>query len=90
MLEEAIVEAKVQIKKEHEDLEQSISDIVNVQMKELHEKMDNFEAIELLMEKETSQLRQMQKLFFEDQLSSLQYKHSLETAVEDKIKIPPR
>ncbi|KAM0932389.1 putative transcription factor MYB/SANT family [Dioscorea sansibarensis] len=73
-LKEVVNEACVQLNKEQEDVEKSISDIVDVQMKEIQEKIVHFEALELLLEKEQLQLRRMKDLLFADQLNLLRHK----------------
>ncbi|XP_026394785.1 SWI/SNF complex subunit SWI3B-like [Papaver somniferum] len=70
-LEEAVGEAQVSLKKEEQNPEKSISDIVEVQMKEIQEKIVHFEEMELHMEKEWHQLQDMKNQFFADQLAFL-------------------
>ncbi|KAI3506985.1 hypothetical protein L1887_21670 [Cichorium endivia] len=75
-LEENYHEAKLQLEKEEQDLEKTISDIAEVQAKEIHDKIIRFEEFELQMEKEWQQLQQMQNLLFADQLSILFHKNA--------------
>lgn len=70
-LEEAVGEAQVSLTKEEQIPEKSISDIVEVQMKEIQEKIAHFEEMELHMEKEWQQLQDMKNQFFADQLAFL-------------------
>ncbi|KAF5189619.1 switch subunit [Thalictrum thalictroides] len=70
-VEAAVVEAQAHIQKEEQDLEKSIADIVEVQMKELEDKIVHFEELELQMEKEWKQLHYMKNLLFSDQLALL-------------------
>ncbi|XP_024318089.1 SWI/SNF complex subunit SWI3B isoform X1 [Brachypodium distachyon] len=73
LLKEASANARVQLEKERKDIEQSLSDIVDVQMKEIQAKICRFEQKELLMEKERQQLHYLQKLLFADQLAVVQH-----------------
>ncbi|KAI3921915.1 hypothetical protein MKX01_005604 [Papaver californicum] len=59
------------LKKEEQNPEKSISDIVEVQMKEMQDKIVHFEEMELHMEKEWHQLQDMKNQFFADQLAFL-------------------
>ncbi|KAI3839645.1 hypothetical protein MKX03_004231 [Papaver bracteatum] len=70
-LGEAVGEAQVSLQKEEQNPEKSISDIVEVQMKEIQEKIAHFEEMELHMEKEWHQLQDMKNHFFADQLAFL-------------------
>lgn len=74
---DAAAKAQSQLNKEQQDIEQSISGIVEVQMKEIQEKLVHFEELELLMEKEWHQLKHMKDLLFADQLTILQQKPRL-------------
>lgn len=73
LLKEAAAEAESQLKKEQRDEEQFITEIVQAQMKEIQEKIEKFEEVELQMEKEWLQLRHMKDLFFADQLALVQH-----------------
>lgn len=79
-----IKEAKTQLMKEQLELEQSITNIVEVEMKEIQEKIMEFENLELQMEKERQQLRYMKDLFFADQLGFMQHKLRGETVKKVK------
>ncbi|XP_071710241.1 SWI/SNF complex subunit SWI3B [Rutidosis leptorrhynchoides] len=70
-LKEAYLEAKTQLEKEERELETTISDIVEVKAKDIHDKIVRFEELELQMEREWQQLRQMQSSLFADQLTLL-------------------
>lgn len=72
--EEGVAEAQVDVQKEYQDLEKSIKSIVEVQMKELQDKIVHFEEVELQMEKEWKQLAHMKNLLFTDQLNILFHK----------------
>ncbi|CAI9302179.1 unnamed protein product [Lactuca saligna] len=74
-LEGKYLEAKLQLEKEEQDLVKTISDIAEVQAKDIHDKIIRFEEFELQMEKEWQQLQQMQNLLFADQLSILFHKN---------------
>ncbi|OVA00684.1 SANT/Myb domain [Macleaya cordata] len=69
--EEAVGEAQALLEKEERDLDRSISGIVEVQMKEIQEKIVRFEEVELQMEKEWHQLQHMKNLLFADQMAFL-------------------
>ncbi|CAL9047958.1 SWI/SNF complex subunit SWI3B isoform X2 [Musa acuminata AAA Group] len=77
VLNEAVAEAQSQLKKEEQDVEQYLSDVVQVQMKEIQDKIVHFEELELLLEKERLQLRHMKDLLFADQLAIMQNKMQL-------------
>ncbi|KAL5698718.1 hypothetical protein ACHQM5_029713 [Ranunculus cassubicifolius] len=70
-LEDGVVEAEVHIQKEEEDMEKAITNISQVQMKELEDKIVHFEQAEMEMEKEWKQLQYMKSLLFTDQLTLL-------------------
>ncbi|KAF9615105.1 hypothetical protein IFM89_021676 [Coptis chinensis] len=70
-LVEAVAEAQEQIQKEEQDIQRSITDILGVQMKDLQDKIFQFEEIELQVEKEWEQLQLMKNLLFADELSLL-------------------
>ncbi|XP_038703804.1 SWI/SNF complex subunit SWI3B isoform X2 [Tripterygium wilfordii] len=67
----ASVEAKSMLEKEEQDLERAISGIVEVEMKEIQDKIVRFEELDLQMEKERQQLEQMKNQLFADKLSLL-------------------
>ncbi|KAL5211265.1 hypothetical protein ABZP36_022112 [Zizania latifolia] len=73
LLKEASCNAKVQLEKERRDIEQSLSDIVGVQMKEIQDKILRFEEKELLVEKERQQLHYLRELLLSDQLAVVQH-----------------
>uniref|UniRef100_A0ACD5V6B7 Uncharacterized protein n=1 Tax=Avena sativa TaxID=4498 RepID=A0ACD5V6B7_AVESA len=73
LLKEASANAQVQLEKEQKDIEQSLSDIVDVQMKEIQDKINRFEQKELLMERERQQLHHVRELLFIDQLAVVQH-----------------
>ncbi|XP_064999900.1 SWI/SNF complex subunit SWI3B-like isoform X2 [Musa acuminata AAA Group] len=77
VLNEAVAQAQSQLKKEEQDVEQYLSDVVQVQMKEIQDKIVHFEELELLLEKERLQLRHMKDLLFADQLAIMQHKMQL-------------
>ncbi|KVI07579.1 Homeodomain-like protein [Cynara cardunculus var. scolymus] len=79
LLEGAYLEAKLQLEKEEQDLERTISDIAEVQIV-------RFEELELQMEREWQQLRQMQNLLFADQLTLLFHKKDGNESMEQKVK----
>ncbi|MCL7036003.1 hypothetical protein MKW94_008877 [Papaver nudicaule] len=70
-MDEDVEEAQASLKKEEQNPEKSISDIVDVKMKEIKDKIVHFEEIELQMEKEWHQLQDMKKQFYADQLAFL-------------------
>ncbi|XP_077215711.1 switch subunit 3 [Tasmannia lanceolata] len=88
-LEGEAMEAQASLEKEDQELEQSISNIIDVQMKEIQEKIVHFEGLELQMEKEWLQLHYMENLLFSDQLTFLQQRAPLrfaESGEREKIK----
>ncbi|KAI3762321.1 hypothetical protein L1987_52746 [Smallanthus sonchifolius] len=87
--EGAYLEAKLQLEKEEQELERTISDIVEVQAKDIHDKIVHFEELELQMEREWQQVKQMQNQLFADQLTLLFHKKdgtSMKESTEQKVK----
>lgn len=87
--EGAYLEAKSQLEKEEHELETTISDIAEVQAKDIHDKIVRFEEFELLMEREWQQVKQIQHMLFADQLSLLFNKKdgtSGNESMEQKVK----
>ncbi|KAL2346146.1 hypothetical protein Fmac_000146 [Flemingia macrophylla] len=68
--------ANIQLEKEELDVEKGISEIIEVQMKNIQDKLLHFEDLDLLMEKESQQLEQIKNMFFLDQLTLLFHKSS--------------
>ncbi|KAL9312499.1 hypothetical protein ACSQ67_017951 [Phaseolus vulgaris] len=68
--------AHIQLEKEELDVEKGISEIIEVQMKNIHGKLVHFEDLDLQIEKESQQLEQMKNMFFLDQLTLLFNKSS--------------
>ncbi|XP_062223828.1 SWI/SNF complex subunit SWI3B-like [Phragmites australis] len=73
LLKEAAANARGQLQMERSNTEQSLSDIVDVQMKEIQDKICRFEQEEMLMEKERQQLHCLRDLLFADQLAVMQH-----------------
>ncbi|OWM70553.1 hypothetical protein CDL15_Pgr014226 [Punica granatum] len=73
--EGALMEANSQLEKEEQDLEKAISEIAEVQMKRIHDKIVEFEELDILMEKERQQLDQLKNMLFADQLVLSIYKN---------------
>ncbi|KAK2660979.1 hypothetical protein Ddye_007512 [Dipteronia dyeriana] len=73
-LESFTVEANSSVEKDERDLEKAISGIIEVQMREIQNKIVRFEKLDLQMEKERQQLEQMKNMLFVDQLSLLFHK----------------
>ncbi|KAG5073773.1 hypothetical protein JHK82_055143 [Glycine max] len=65
-----------ELEKEELDVEKAISEIIEVQMKNIQDKLVHFEDLDLLMEKEGQQMEQMKNMFFLDQLTLLFHKSS--------------
>ncbi|XP_058070284.1 SWI/SNF complex subunit SWI3B [Magnolia sinica] len=89
VLEQAGLDAWALLEKEEQDVERSISDIIEVQMKEIQEKIVHFEGLDMQMEKEWLQLQHMKDLLFADQLTILQHRAPLrfgESGEKDKVK----
>uniref|UniRef100_A0A7N0ZVI8 SWI/SNF complex subunit SWI3B n=1 Tax=Kalanchoe fedtschenkoi TaxID=63787 RepID=A0A7N0ZVI8_KALFE len=57
------------LEKEQKDVERAILSITDVQMKQIHENIEEFEEFDLHVEKERKRLQQMKDLLFADQLS---------------------
>ncbi|MQL69995.1 hypothetical protein Taro_002303 [Colocasia esculenta] len=85
---DAAAEARAQLEKEQQDMEESLSHIVGVQMKEIQEKIVHFEELELLMEKEWLQLQHMKNLLFADQLNLLQQRSKLKPPDSENLEPP--
>ncbi|XP_010913882.1 SWI/SNF complex subunit SWI3B [Elaeis guineensis] len=77
VVEEAATEAHSQLEKELQDVEQSVSDVVDVQMKDIQDKIAHFEEVELQIERERLQLRYMKDLLFADHSTISQHKARL-------------
>ncbi|KAK4751533.1 hypothetical protein SAY87_005015 [Trapa incisa] len=75
-LEGALIEANSLLEKEENDLEKAISDIAEVQVKRIHDKIIEFEELDLLVEKERQQLDQLKDMLFMDQLMLLFHKNT--------------
>ncbi|XP_057436813.1 SWI/SNF complex subunit SWI3B [Lotus japonicus] len=75
-LQGARLNASLQLEKDESDVEKAISEIIEVQMKNIQDKLVHFEDLDLLMEKERQQLEQTKNMFFLDQLTLLFQKPS--------------
>ncbi|XP_050208708.1 SWI/SNF complex subunit SWI3B [Mercurialis annua] len=75
--------------KEDVDAERAISKMVEVQMKEMQDKIVHFEELDLQMEKEWQQLELMKNLLFVDQLTLLFNKKSTPQP-EERVEDNPR
>eukprot|EP00262_Sarcandra_glabra_P002447 TRINITY_DN1273_c0_g1_i2.p1 TRINITY_DN1273_c0_g1~~TRINITY_DN1273_c0_g1_i2.p1 ORF type:complete len:369 (-),score=89.39 TRINITY_DN1273_c0_g1_i2:162-1157(-) len=73
-MNEVVVEAQALLEEEEQAVEQSISNIIEVQMKDIQERIIHFENLELQMEKEWLQLEDMKYQLFADQQTLLQQK----------------
>ncbi|XWS24632.1 hypothetical protein CRYUN_Cryun28dG0119300 [Craigia yunnanensis] len=68
------------LEKEERDIERAITGITEVQMKEIQDKIVEFEELDLVMEKERQQLEDMKNLLFIDQLNlSFRKSYALKT-----------
>ncbi|KAG4991587.1 hypothetical protein JHK87_025044 [Glycine soja] len=56
--------ANIQLEKEELDVEKAISEIIEVQMKNIQDKLVHFEDLDLLMEKEGQQMEQMKNMAY--------------------------
>ncbi|XP_057975580.1 SWI/SNF complex subunit SWI3B isoform X2 [Malania oleifera] len=74
VLERTHADANSLHKKEELEVERKISDIVEVKMKEIWDKIVHFEELDLQMEKEWQQLQNLRNLLFGDQLTLLFHK----------------
>ncbi|CAN6246824.1 unnamed protein product, partial [Urochloa humidicola] len=91
LLKEVATNARAQLEKERSSIEQSLSDIVDVQMKEIQDKICRFEHREMLMEKERQQLRCLRELLFADQLRIMQHQRRPQAvATENKHDEKPK
>ncbi|CAN6271779.1 unnamed protein product [Urochloa humidicola] len=91
LLKAAATNARAQLEKERNSIEQSLSDIVDVQMKEIQDKICRFEHREMLMEKERQQLRCLRELLFADQLRIMQHQRRPQAvATENKHDEKPK
>eukprot|EP01018_Ginkgo_biloba_P032271 Gb_22023 [translate_table: standard] len=68
----AAVHARLLADQEDRDIEHIFSTIVDTQMKKLHDKIQHFEELELIMEKERSQVEQIKELLFADWVRFIQ------------------
>ncbi|CAL4889446.1 unnamed protein product [Urochloa decumbens] len=88
---EAATNAQAELEKERNNIEQSLSDIVDVQMKEIQDKICRFEHKEMQMEKERQQLRCLRDLLFADQLRIMQHQRKPQAvATENKHDEKPK
>ncbi|OEL17660.1 SWI/SNF complex subunit SWI3B [Dichanthelium oligosanthes] len=91
LLKEAAANARAQLDKERNSIEQSLSDIVDVQMKEIQDKICRFEQKEMLMESERQQLCCQRDLLFTDQLAIMQHQRKPQAvAAESKYEEAPK
>ncbi|XP_057776450.1 SWI/SNF complex subunit SWI3B [Salvia miltiorrhiza] len=74
-MEDSLGEAKLQLEKEEEELEKTISRI-STQTKEIEDKILHFEEFDLLMERKLQQFQQLQNLLFVDKLTILFHKNA--------------
>lgn len=72
------------LEKEEEDIGRAITEITEVQMKEMQDKIVQFEEVDLLMEKERQQLDAMKNLLFIDQLN-LSFRKSYALKTEERV-----
>ncbi|CAK9180309.1 unnamed protein product [Ilex paraguariensis] len=86
-LEVVHVEVRLQLEKEEQDVERAIAGIVEVQTKEIQDKIVHFEELELQMEKEWQHLQQMKNLLFVDQLTLLFHKTAARKTGESTVEI---
>ncbi|KAF8769604.1 hypothetical protein HU200_006198 [Digitaria exilis] len=91
LLKEAASNARAQLEKERNSIEQSLSDIVDIQMKEIQDKICHFEHKEMLMEKERQQRQCLRDLLFADQLAILHHQRRPQAvATESKYDEKPK
>ncbi|KAK4275034.1 hypothetical protein QN277_018177 [Acacia crassicarpa] len=65
------LQANAQLEKEDSDLEKAISVIIDVQMKNIRDKLVRFEDLDLLLEKKRQQLEQIKNVLYVDKLTLL-------------------
>ncbi|GKU98196.1 hypothetical protein SLEP1_g11229 [Rubroshorea leprosula] len=70
-LEKSSEDVNAVVKKEEQNMESAILGIIQLQMKEIQEKIVRFEEFDLQMEKEWEQMERMKSLLFSDQLNLL-------------------
>ncbi|KAL5976923.1 hypothetical protein ACLOJK_021260 [Asimina triloba] len=73
-VEQAALDAWALLQKEEQDVERSLSSIIEIQMKEIQEKISHFESLDMQLEKEQMHLQHMKNLLFTDQLNILQHR----------------
>ncbi|EES04686.1 hypothetical protein BDA96_04G084300 [Sorghum bicolor] len=83
LLKEAAANARAQLEKERNSIEQSLSNIVDVQMMEIQDKICRFEQKEMLMEKERQQLNCLRDILFTDQLAVMQHQQRTPAVVTE-------
>ncbi|GLT74023.1 hypothetical protein SLA2020_458440 [Shorea laevis] len=76
-LEKSYEDANAVVKKEEQNMESAILGIIQVQMKEIQEKIVRFEEFDLQMEKEWQQMERMKGLLFSDQLNLLFHRNAV-------------
>ncbi|KAG4906501.1 hypothetical protein JHK86_054985 [Glycine max] len=64
LLQGSRLHANIQLEKEELDVEKAISEIIEVQMKNIQDKLVHFEDLDLLMEKEGQQMEQMKNMAY--------------------------
>ncbi|KAH9302363.1 hypothetical protein KI387_013946, partial [Taxus chinensis] len=70
-LESAAVRAKILLDQEEQDTEHLFSSIIDTEMKQLQEKIQHFDELEIIMEKDHSQVEQINDHLFADRLRFL-------------------
>ncbi|KAJ3692643.1 hypothetical protein LUZ60_011738 [Juncus effusus] len=70
--EDLIKKAELEIEEEEQGVERSLSEIIDIQMKEIKNKIEKFEEMEFLMEKEKLQIESIKDMVLMDQLALAQ------------------
>ncbi|XVF74057.1 hypothetical protein PTKIN_Ptkin13bG0031000 [Pterospermum kingtungense] len=83
-LERAYEDVNSLLEKEEEDIERAITEITEVQIKEMQDKIVHFEEVDLHMEKERQQLEAMKNQLFIDQLN-LSFRKSYALKNEERV-----
>eukprot|EP01018_Ginkgo_biloba_P017045 Gb_30847 [translate_table: standard] len=68
----AAAHAKLQADQEDREIEHLMSTIIQNQLKKLHYKIQHFEELELIMEKEYALMEQIKELLLADRIRSVQ------------------
>ncbi|KAJ3690597.1 hypothetical protein LUZ61_019761 [Rhynchospora tenuis] len=80
-----IMSVQLGIEKEQQELEKSYSDVIEVQMREMQEKMVRFEEMDAIMARERLQVQYLRDLILPDQLAIAQHQHKLAVMARENV-----